>query len=114
MHHILKQTLCSGDVRAVEGVGDTLSVGQVVWAPSTEGHQYLVFVGWLASDRKLGMKYCYNRPCFLHAVKAPSFKSEDSLTRYNNLLVNILFCVAQFTILLAIRNTSHLPGLLFV
>ncbi|XP_073056757.1 acylamino-acid-releasing enzyme 1 isoform X2 [Primulina eburnea] len=71
----------SGEVRAVEGVGDTLSVGQVVWAPSAEGDQYLVFVGWLSSDRKLGMKYCYNRPCFLYAVKAPSFKLEDSLTR---------------------------------
>ncbi|KAG8373132.1 hypothetical protein BUALT_Bualt12G0138900 [Buddleja alternifolia] len=30
--------------------------------------------------RKLGIKYCYNRPCALYAVKAPSFKSEASKT----------------------------------
>ncbi|KZV17829.1 acylamino-acid-releasing enzyme-like [Dorcoceras hygrometricum] len=74
----------SGEVRAVEGIGNTLSAGQVVWAPSTEAWQYLVFVGWLSCDRKLGMKYCYNRPCFLYAVKAPSFKSEDNLTSRNS------------------------------
>ncbi|XP_073144166.1 acylamino-acid-releasing enzyme 1 isoform X4 [Henckelia pumila] len=89
----------SGEIRAVEGVGNTLSVGQVVWAPSTEGQQYLVFVGWLSSDRKLGMKYCYNRPCFLYAVEAPSFKSKDSLTSRNSaedlLIVNLTLGISS-------------------
>ncbi|MCI10592.1 acylamino-acid-releasing enzyme, partial [Trifolium medium] len=50
----------------------SLSVGQVVWAPSNEGSaQYLVFVGWSFETRKLGIKYCYNRPCALYVVKAP-------------------------------------------
>ncbi|CAK9168519.1 unnamed protein product [Ilex paraguariensis] len=67
----------SGEVRSVEGVGRSLSVGQVVWAPSTEGlPQYLVFVGWPSDARKLGMKYCYNRPCALYAVRAPFQGSE--------------------------------------
>nr|GEW51252.1 acylamino-acid-releasing enzyme [Tanacetum cinerariifolium] len=67
----------SGDVRAVDGIGRSLSVGQVVWAPITKGlHQYLVFVGWPSDTRKLGMKYCSNRPCALYAVRAPSFGSE--------------------------------------
>ncbi|GMP77223.1 hypothetical protein CsSME_00033570 [Camellia sinensis var. sinensis] len=63
----------SGEVRDVEGIGKSLSIGQVVWAPSTKGlHQYLVFVGWSSSKgRKLGIKYCYNRPCALYAVRAP-------------------------------------------
>ncbi|KAK6161473.1 hypothetical protein DH2020_004854 [Rehmannia glutinosa] len=73
----------SGEVRAVAGVGRELSVGQVVWAPSIDGHQYLVFVGWPSDSRKLGIKYCYNRPCALYAVKAPLFKSEASVTRSN-------------------------------
>ena len=71
--------LCSGEVQAVKGIEKSLSVGQVVWAPSTKGTcQYLVFVGWSSDTRKLGIKYCYNRPCALYAVRAPLFKSEAS------------------------------------
>ncbi|GMY27281.1 acylamino-acid-releasing enzyme isoform X1 [Fagus crenata] len=67
----------SGEVRAVKGIKKSLSVGQVVWAPSTKGvHQYLVFVGWSSDMRKLGIKYCYNRPCGLYAVRAPLYESE--------------------------------------
>lgn len=62
----------SGEVRSIEGISKSLSVGQVVWAPATKGyHQYLVFVGWSAEKRKLGIKYCYNRRCALYAVRAP-------------------------------------------
>jgi hypothetical protein len=71
--------LCSGEVQAVKGIEKSLSVGQVVWAPSTKGAcQYLVFVGWSSDTRKLGIKYCYNRPCALYAVRAPLFKSDAS------------------------------------
>lgn len=69
--------LDSGEVQAVKGIEKSLSVGQVLWAPSTKGvHQYLVFVGWSYDTRKLGIKYCYNRPCALYAVRAPLFESE--------------------------------------
>ncbi|TYH03977.1 hypothetical protein ES288_A09G262100v1 [Gossypium darwinii] len=69
--------LNSGKVHAVKGIAKSLSVGQVVWAPPVEGiDQYLVFVGWSANLRKLGIKYCYNRPCALYAVKVPLYKSE--------------------------------------
>ncbi|KAJ8627118.1 hypothetical protein MRB53_020425 [Persea americana] len=69
----------SGVVRAIEGIEESLSVGQVVWAPSssTSSQKYLVFVGWSSKNgprqvpRKLGIKYCYNRPCALYAVSAP-------------------------------------------
>ncbi|XP_054820700.1 acylamino-acid-releasing enzyme-like [Prosopis cineraria] len=64
----------SGEVQAVKGIDKSLSVGQVVWAPSTQGsEQYLVFVGWSSMTRKLGMKYCSNRPCALYAIKAPYY-----------------------------------------
>ncbi|XP_043692144.1 acylamino-acid-releasing enzyme-like isoform X1 [Telopea speciosissima] len=73
----------SGDVRAVQGIEKSLSVGQVVWAPSTSGlEQYLVFVGWSSESgpqkiaRKLGIKYCYNRPCSLYAVRSPFHEEE--------------------------------------
>ncbi|KAA3454543.1 acylamino-acid-releasing enzyme isoform X1 [Gossypium australe] len=69
--------LNSGKVHAVKGIAKSLSVGQVVWAPPVEGiDRYLVFVGWSADPRKLGIKYCYNRPCALYAVKVPLYKSE--------------------------------------
>uniref|UniRef100_A0A2C9UDP0 acylaminoacyl-peptidase n=1 Tax=Manihot esculenta TaxID=3983 RepID=A0A2C9UDP0_MANES len=56
----------SGEVQPVKGVAKSLSVGQVVWAPASEGsNQYLVFVGWSSDTRKLGIKYCSNRPCAL-------------------------------------------------
>ncbi|CAN6547886.1 unnamed protein product [Malus baccata var. baccata] len=67
----------SGEAEAVKGIDKSLSVGQVVWAPQVRGsNQYLVFVGWSEGTRKRGMKYCYNRPCALYAVKAPNFESE--------------------------------------
>ncbi|EFJ32660.1 hypothetical protein SELMODRAFT_168303 [Selaginella moellendorffii] len=74
----------SGSVQAVEGIPQDLSAGQVVWAPSSsEGTQYLVFVAWSSfadnfkTPRKLGMKYCYNRPCALYATAAPMFGSHS-------------------------------------
>ncbi|TKY53803.1 Acylamino-acid-releasing enzyme [Spatholobus suberectus] len=69
--------ITSGEVQAVKGIDKSLSVGQVVWAPSTESSaQYLVFVGWSFETRKLGIKYCYNRPCALYVVKAPHHESK--------------------------------------
>ncbi|KAK4258053.1 hypothetical protein QN277_007560 [Acacia crassicarpa] len=71
----------SGEVQPVKGIDKSLSVGQVVWAPSIEGSaQYLVFVGWSFETRKLGMKYCYNRPCALYAVRAPHKESNATET----------------------------------
>ncbi|KAH0993949.1 hypothetical protein GBA52_005432 [Prunus armeniaca] len=67
----------SGETQAVKGIEKSLSVGQVVWAPPVRGsHQYLVFVGWSEGTRKLGIKYCFNRPCALYAVRAPNFESK--------------------------------------
>lgn len=69
----------SGEVRAVKGIPKSLSVGQVVWSPSTKSsHQYLIFVGWSADPRKLGIKYCYNRPCALYAIRVPFHESETN------------------------------------
>lgn len=56
-------------------------MGQVVWAPSIDDQQYLVFVGWPSDARKLGIKYCFNRPCALYAVKVSSLKADASVTR---------------------------------
>ncbi|CAH1427163.1 unnamed protein product [Lactuca virosa] len=80
----------SGDVRAVDGIRRSLSVGQVVWAPTTKGsgsHQYLVFVGWPSDTRKLGMIYCFNRPCAIYTVKAPSFGTEIKENSINDVSV---------------------------
>lgn len=67
----------SGKVQAIKGLEETLSVGQVVWAPEADGvDKLLVFVGWSPEPRKLGMIYCTNRPCALYAVKAPLYYPE--------------------------------------
>lgn len=54
-------------------------MGQVVWAPHVEGiDEYLVFVGWPADRRKLGMKYCQNRPCSLYSGHLSIIKQVES------------------------------------
>ncbi|KAK9083598.1 hypothetical protein Scep_030069 [Stephania cephalantha] len=72
----------SGSVHGVKGISKSLSVGQVIWAPTTKSsHRYLIFVGWSLdfgsrqAVRKLGIKYCYNRPCALYAVRVPLAES---------------------------------------
>jgi len=70
---------CSGEVRPVKQIPRSLSVGQVIWAPSSS--YSLVFVAWSSDNgfqetpRKLGIKYCYNRPCALYAAPDP-FREE--------------------------------------
>ncbi|XP_003573923.1 acylamino-acid-releasing enzyme 1 isoform X1 [Brachypodium distachyon] len=71
--------ISSGEVRTVKGISRSLSVGQVVWSPSSS--YSLVFVAWSDDNgfqetpRKLGIVYCYNRPCALYAAPDP-FKEE--------------------------------------
>ncbi|MED6179584.1 hypothetical protein PIB30_002409 [Stylosanthes scabra] len=77
--------ISSGEVQAVKGIDRSLSVGQVVWAPFRNGsEQYLVFVGWSVEKRKLGMKYCSNRPCALYAVRAPNHDSKSDEQQINS------------------------------
>ena len=91
--------LYSGEVQAVKGIKTSLSVGQVVWAPSTKDvHQYLVFVGWSSDTRKLGIKYCYNRPCALYAVRTPLYKSEanELELKWVTLFCKMIFFITFF------------------
>ncbi|XP_009773638.1 acylamino-acid-releasing enzyme isoform X2 [Nicotiana tabacum] len=82
----------SGEVHAVDGIEKSVSVGQVIWAPSVKDSlQYLVFVGWPSGTRKFGIKYCTNRPCSLYAVRVTSFRSEPEQSATNaNLLAVVL------------------------
>lgn len=82
----------SGEVQVVQGISKSLSVGQVVWAPSSSHgcHNYLVFVGWPSENgpnqtpRKLGIKYCYNRSCALYAIRAPFQELKTNEVQLNN------------------------------
>lgn len=56
----------------VGGVPADLSCGQPVWTRDSTG---LLFVGWPAQatnfpnlQRRLGIVYCYNRPCQIYHV----------------------------------------------
>lgn len=77
-YRVLKRNImcsCSSEVRPVKQIPRSLSVGQVIWAPSSSNS--LVFVAWSSDNgfqetpRKLGIKYCYNRPCALYAAPDP-------------------------------------------
>jgi acylaminoacyl-peptidase len=71
----------SKTVKPVGGVPPELSTGQVRWAPTSDKKRdgAVVFVGWEVKGqqfqtlKKLGMIYCFNRPCHLFAADAPSF-----------------------------------------
>ena len=77
-------------MQKVTGVPDDLNVGQVTWAPShgLEDHQFLVFVGWPSASenfqtyRKLGIKYCFNRPCALYAIEVLQKKGYTLFLKY--------------------------------
>ncbi|CAN6923409.1 unnamed protein product [Brassica oleracea] len=76
----------SGEVEHIKGVPRSISVGQVVWSPnSKDSAQYLVFVGWLGDKRKLGIKYCSNRPCAIYAVrlKEPKDDANEAFPLHN-------------------------------
>ncbi|KAL4526114.1 hypothetical protein Ndes2526B_g01069 [Nannochloris sp. 'desiccata'] len=67
--------LSSGQVAEVQGMPENASVGQPQWSPDG---QALVFVAWkhAASNfpdfpQRLGIVFCFNRPCALHAVAWP-------------------------------------------
>ncbi|KAL1192700.1 Acylamino-acid-releasing enzyme [Cardamine amara subsp. amara] len=69
----------SGEVQTIKGIPRSLSVGQVIWSPNNKGSaQYLVFVGWSGGKRKLGIKYCSNRPCAIYAIKFTDVSSSRS------------------------------------
>jgi acylaminoacyl-peptidase len=67
--------LSSGQVAEVQGLPENSSVGQPQWSPDGNA---LVFVAWehTASNfpefpQRLGIVFCFNRPCALHAVAWP-------------------------------------------
>jgi len=62
-------------------IPDTLTVGQPEFAP---GDNEIVLVGWDITPRRLGIVYCYQRPCALYAVTAPSEIKEDYKPPTNN------------------------------
>lgn len=58
-------------VGPVTGVPNDVAAGQPVFAPDSisGGKRYmLVYTGWSIGTRRLGMIYCFNRPCALWAV----------------------------------------------
>jgi hypothetical protein len=57
--------LPSGTVKAVEGIPEDMAVGQVQMSPASST---IVFTGWNSLPQRLGMIYCYQRPCSLYAL----------------------------------------------
>ena len=52
-------------VSVVSGIPESLSAGQVQWAP---GNEFLIFTGWSTEPRRLGIIHCYNRPCAIYSI----------------------------------------------
>lgn len=72
----------TGEVSAVQGLPEDASLGQPQWSPDGTA---LVFVSWdhKASNfpnfpQRLGIVFCFNRPCALHAVPWPQPKERGT------------------------------------
>lgn len=81
-----------GLMKPVPGIPDTIAAGQPVFVPpsvtsnvgsiddSTHPPQWITYTGWNCKDRRLGMIYCYNRPCGLFTVNiADLFKPKEQI-----------------------------------
>ena len=55
----------SGRVKEIPGIPDTLTPGQPGFSKSG-GH--VIYTAWECEPRKLGMIYCYQRPCSLYSA----------------------------------------------
>lgn len=65
-------SLASGDVTALRPLPDDSSCGQPTWAPQDT---HIVFTSWEhkasnfeGTNKRLGIVYCFNRPCHLYAL----------------------------------------------
>lgn len=56
----------TGDIEEITGVGSDLTPGQPRFSKDGE---HVVYVAWEDKPRKLGMIYCYQRPCNLYSVR---------------------------------------------
>lgn len=69
----------TGKIEEIQGVADELTPGQPRFS---KGGKHVVYTGWSCEPRKLGMIYCYQRPCSLYSapVGALLSKMEDKGT----------------------------------
>lgn len=55
----------TGKVEEIQGVADEITPGQPRFS---KGGEHVVYTGWGCEPRKLGMIYCYQRPCSLYSA----------------------------------------------
>lgn len=75
----------SGNVEAVQGLPRNTTFGQPVWSPDGS---HLIFVSWEHQSsnfpllpQRLGIVYCFNRPCSLFAIPWPQSSCQgDEIT----------------------------------
>jgi hypothetical protein len=57
--------LQTGAIKPVPGINPNETVGQPVFTPCSQG---IVYTAWIGSYRKMGMIYCFQRPCELRLM----------------------------------------------
>jgi hypothetical protein len=57
--------LQNGIIKEVPGISANETVGQPVFTPCSQG---IIYTTWIGSCRKMGMIYCFQRPCELRLV----------------------------------------------
>lgn len=71
-------------------LNDDFSAGQVIWDPTGKG---VVGVGFLHQPRRLGIKYCTNRPSFIfHAI------ANEHYGEHFSYLLQHLQCTRSYTV----------------
>jgi len=71
----------TGRVTKVPGIDSSLqTVGQPVFQPSTDGTTYsLVYTSWSNVPRRLGMIFCYQRPCSVFSCDITALLQRSSI-----------------------------------
>jgi acylaminoacyl-peptidase len=83
---IVVVSVLDGKVKTVSGIDSKcFSVGQPVFLPSASESLKLAYTAWSIQYRKLGMIYCYHRPCSVFVVDVTDlFKSAESVNNNGN------------------------------
>ena len=53
-------------MKEIPGINLNDTIGQPIFTPCSQG---IVYTAWLGSNQKLGMIYCYQRPCEIRLVR---------------------------------------------
>lgn len=83
----------TGVVKEVPGISDKDTIGQPTFTPCSQG---IVYTAWIGTCKKMGMIYCYQRPCEIRLVRMiDSIVTSDSSVPVRHIPITRGFSLAR-------------------